>query len=471
MDVRAEPLHETPPPTWGELMFGRYAGVSWTLCLGTGMHATAWYILATALPSTIADVGGAAIVSWIVSIYLVASIVTGSASGLLKSRFGARRVLLLACAVFIAGTIVAATAHTMPVVVMGRALQGAGEGVVWAVSTMLVKDLLPLRAVPPMYAIIGVVWSLGAVIGPLASGLLVEAVSWRGALWSMVPLALVYVALIVFALPTVPPSRAELRFPLSRLLLIAAGVVALSLGAAVAEPVASAVALAASIAIVAGALIADGRARTALFPRDLLRRSSIAPLGIRVLTLMFCAEAGVSVYIALLAQSVFAVGPLVAGYVLATVAFAWTLAALAVARVTGPFADVAIVAAPVLLVVGLVAAGAGFWARDLAVVLAALVVVGAAFGLAYTFISQRVLGAARPEESDVTAGAMPTLEAAGAAFGAALAGLVGNLAGIGATEDADAMAAAAVWVLGTGAFLALPSVLGAVRLVRLGRGH
>ncbi|MGD9742319.1 MAG: MFS transporter, partial [Dongiaceae bacterium] len=127
MTVEAAPT--APPPSWGDLMLGRYAGVAWTLCLGTGMHAAAWYILATALPTAVEDVGGASIVSWVVSVYLIASIMSGSASGLLKSRFGSRTILIVATALFLLGTIVAGTADSMALVVVGRALQGFGEGV------------------------------------------------------------------------------------------------------------------------------------------------------------------------------------------------------------------------------------------------------------------------------------------------------------------------------------------------------
>ncbi|MBM3584921.1 MAG: MFS transporter [Alphaproteobacteria bacterium] len=455
-----------PPPTWDELLFGRYAAVAWTLCLGTAMHATAWYILATALPSTVADVGGAALVSWVVSIYLVASIVTGSASGLLKSRYGSRPVVVVAATVFLIGTVVAATATSMAMVVAGRALQGFGEGVIWAVTTILVKDLLPNEAVPPMYAILGVVWAAAAVIGPLASGILVEVWSWRGALWSLLPIAVVYIALVQFVVPPVAPSRAELRFPLLRLLLIAAGVVALSVGAAIADPMPSALALAIAVALIAGTLIADGGARTPLFPRDLMRRGAVAPTGIWVLTLMFCAEAGVSVYVALLAQQLFGASPVVAGYILAVVAFAWTSGALAVARARRSVVDILILAGPILLVAGLVGTAVAFAAHALILLIVALVVVGLAFGFAYTFVAQRVLAHARPEESDVTAGALPTLEATGAAFGAALAGLVGNLTGIAALGDPDALRSGAVWVMALGAAIATPAVLGAFVLVR-----
>lgn len=461
----------TLPPRWGALLFGRWAGPSWTLCLGTGMHATAWYILATALPSAVEDVGGGPIVSWVVSIFLIASIVTGSAAGLLKGRYGSRRVLLIACAVFLVGTAIAASAPSMAVVVLGRALQGAGEGVIWAVTTMLVKDLYPINAVPPMYAILAIVWSLAALAGPLLSGVLVELVSWRGALWSMAPLAAIFALLVVFALPTVAGNRVALRVPFGRLFVIGLGVLVLSLGAASAKTGPGALALAGSLVLIALALRRDRRAATRLFPRDLLGLGSIAPLGLWVLALMFCAEAAVGVYVPLLAQTLFDTTALVAGFLLAVVAFAWTASALAVARIRGRMVEVLIVAGPALLVLGYAGLGASFAVGEPVAVALFLVMIGCGFGVAYTFLSQRVLGNAEPDESDVTAGAVPTFEAAGAAWGAALAGLVGNLTGIVDLGSPARMAEAAAWVMGASVLLALPALVGAVFLVRLGRGR
>lgn len=465
--MTAEAEARAAAPTWGELLIGRYAGPAWTLCLGTGMHATAWYILATALPSAVADVGGAAIVSWVVSIYLVASIVSGSASGLLKSRYGSRLILLIATAVFLAGTALAASATSMWLVVVGRALQGLGEGVIWAVSTMLVRDLFPLSAVPPMYGVLAVVWALAAAIGPLLSGLLTHWVSWRGAVWSMAPLAIVFGALVVLVLPPVAPTRAAMRFPFRRLLAVALGVVALSVGAAVAQPAPAAAALILALATVGLALRADRRAALSLFPRNLLALDRAAPLGIWILTLMFCAEAAVGVYLPLLAQTIFGASPLFAGYCLAIVALAWSAGALLVARLRGPPVEACIVAGPALQVLGLAALAAAFAAGGLLVIGVALTVIGIGFGLSYTFLTQRILGNVEQGEGDVTAGALPTLEAAGAAFGAALAGLIGNLAGIVDFGSPEGVRGAAAWLMGLSALMACLPLAGAARLVRL----
>jgi len=276
---------------------------------------------------------------------------------------------------------------------------------------------------------------------------------------------------VMFALPAVAPRRAALSVPFGRLFVIGSGILVLSLGAASAEPGPGAAALVGSLVLIALALWRDRGATTRLFPRDLLALDRIAPLGLWVLALMFCAEASVGVYVPLLAQTVFGTTALVAGLLLAVVAFAWTLSALAVARVQGALVEVLIVSGPVLLLAGYAGLGAAFVLRAPVAVAFSLVVIGCGFGVAYTFLSQRVLANAESDESDVTAGAVPTFEAAGAAWGAALAGLVGNLAGIADLGAPERMAAAAAWVMGASIVLALPALAGALALARLGRGR
>jgi len=458
-----------PAPSWGQLLFGRWAGITWTRSLAIAMHAVAWYILATALPSAVADVGGASIVSWVLSIYLVASIVSGSASGLLKARYGSRPILLVSTGIFLAGTVVAAAAPTMLLVVAGRALQGIGEGVIFAVTNMLVRDLYPKAALPRVYAFSAAVWSVAGAAGPLLSGLLTDHVSWRGALWTMAPLAAVYGLLVLTVQPPVAPTRAALRFPFRRLLAVTAGVVALSLGGAASDPLAAGAALVATIVIVSLAFRADRGAPVRLFPSDLLVLRRVAPLGIWLLTVMCCAEAAVGVYIPLLVQTLYGTSSLVAGYFLAIVAFAWTVAALIAARFSGPVVDAFIVAGPTLLCLGLLALGPALYLDSLLPAGIAMTVIGTGFGIQFAFVTQRVLAALNPDEGDVTAGALPTLQSAGAAFGAALAGLVGNLAGIALLDDPDSLRRASLWVMGVSAALGIPAVLAAVRMVRAGR--
>jgi MFS family permease len=80
------------------------------------------------LPAIVADIGGAAYVSWTVSIYEVGSVVAGAASALMSIRYGLRRPMAAAACVFALGCAASALSPSMQGVLVGRALQGLGGG-------------------------------------------------------------------------------------------------------------------------------------------------------------------------------------------------------------------------------------------------------------------------------------------------------------------------------------------------------
>src|SRR5690242_12467382 len=85
-------------------------------------------IVATALPTVVRDLGGAAHLSWVVTAYLLASTATTPLWGKLGDLYG-RKMLFLACIViFLVGSGLAGTAHSMTQLIVYRAIQGAGGG-------------------------------------------------------------------------------------------------------------------------------------------------------------------------------------------------------------------------------------------------------------------------------------------------------------------------------------------------------
>ena len=109
---------------WAEIFTPRYATVTLILCLGVALLAFNSFLATVALPTAVQEVGGVALISWALTLFLVAAIVGGSGAALLKQRLGARTALLVSAGVFLLGTVVAATAGSMEQVLVGRALQG-----------------------------------------------------------------------------------------------------------------------------------------------------------------------------------------------------------------------------------------------------------------------------------------------------------------------------------------------------------
>lgn len=127
--------------------------------MGVGTHAIVWFMVVTAMPSVVDDLRAAPYLSWATSIYLVSTILGGASMALLKARLGARPALVLAGIVVMAGGLLAAAAPGIALVLVGRVLQGLGEGVLVALSYALVRELFDIRLLPRVFGIQAVTWA------------------------------------------------------------------------------------------------------------------------------------------------------------------------------------------------------------------------------------------------------------------------------------------------------------------------
>ncbi|GIF39192.1 MFS transporter [Actinoplanes xinjiangensis] len=132
-------------------------------------------------------------VSWIVTAYLLSASVLTPIFGRLGDMVGKRRILIVVLSVLAVGTIVAALATNLTVLILGRVLQGAG-GAMMPLSIGMVRDELPRERVATTVGMISAIFGVGAGIGIVAAGPIVEHLSWHWLFW--LPLILVAIALI-----------------------------------------------------------------------------------------------------------------------------------------------------------------------------------------------------------------------------------------------------------------------------------
>ena len=97
---------------WGELLSPKYRASTVTLVLSVALHAVNFFIFATLAPSVVSDIGGLELLSWATMLFVVASIVSTAAGGMVKSKLGARPALTAAAMVFALGSLVTALART-----------------------------------------------------------------------------------------------------------------------------------------------------------------------------------------------------------------------------------------------------------------------------------------------------------------------------------------------------------------------
>src|SRR5512141_2157702 len=136
-------------------------------------------VVATAMPSIVAQLGGLSIYSWVFSIYMLASTTTVPIYGKLSDLYGRKLIFSISMGLFVFGSLLCAQAVSMEQLILFRAVQGLGAGGVLPLSFIIIGELFTLEQRARMQGLFSGVWGVSAVIGPLIGGFLVDQVSWH----------------------------------------------------------------------------------------------------------------------------------------------------------------------------------------------------------------------------------------------------------------------------------------------------
>ncbi|MHA6617089.1 MFS transporter [Pseudonocardia sp. DLS-67] len=239
-------------------------------------------VMAPALPAVAANLGRFDLMPAVITAYLAAATVSMPLHGKLGDRFGRKPVLLAAIVVFVLGAFLCATATSMPELVAWRIIQGAGGGGLMIGAQAVLGEVVSPRERGRYLGLLGGVYVVAAVGGPLLGGLAVDHLTWRWIFALYPPLGLV--ALIVVARTLRLPTPRE-RPPFDvlgtvTLSLTVTGVVLLSSGPGRLTPLVAA----ATVLAAAGWLATASRAADPVLPLRLFRTRSIAiPTAVSVL--------------------------------------------------------------------------------------------------------------------------------------------------------------------------------------------
>ncbi|OBI16295.1 MFS transporter [Mycobacterium sp. E2327] len=169
--------------------------------LGMLMAALDQTIVATALPTIVANLGGAGHQSWVVTSYLLASTIMTALVGKFGDLFGRKRVFQAAVVFFVVGSVLCGLSTSMGMLVAARALQGIGGGGLMVTAMALIGEVIPLRDRGRYQGAMGAVFGVTTVIGPLLGGYFTDHLSWRWAFWINVPISIVVFFVAAAAIP------------------------------------------------------------------------------------------------------------------------------------------------------------------------------------------------------------------------------------------------------------------------------
>ena len=154
----------------------------------------------TVMPEVEADLGGIAWYGWVTTAFFLGTMVGIVFAGGQADRHGLGRPYVIGLTLFAVGLTVAGFAPSMPVLVLGRVVQGFGAGVVPAVGYVAIGRFYPVEVRPRMFAVLSTAWVVPGILGPALSERVAALTSWRWIFLGLLPLVLVAGAMIVPAM-------------------------------------------------------------------------------------------------------------------------------------------------------------------------------------------------------------------------------------------------------------------------------
>jgi EmrB/QacA subfamily drug resistance transporter len=167
------------------------------LMLGMFLAALDQTIVSTALPTIVGDLGGLNHLSWVVTSYLLASTISTPLYGKLGDMLGRKPLFLTAIIIFLAGSLLAGLSQSMAELIGFRALQGIGAGGLMVGAQAIIADIVPPRERGRYMGLIGSVFAVSSVAGPLLGGFLVDNLSWRWVFYVNMPIGALAIVIVV----------------------------------------------------------------------------------------------------------------------------------------------------------------------------------------------------------------------------------------------------------------------------------
>lgn len=177
------------------------------LFVGVLMGALDIAIVGPALPAIQAHFAvDARDVAWIFSIYVLCSLIGTPLMAKLSDAYGRRALYVIDVALFALGSLLVAAAPTFDVVVIGRGVQGLGAGGIFPVASAVIGDTFPPDKRGSALGLIGAVFGIAFLIGPILGGALL-LVGWRWLFLVNLPIAAAIIALSLSWLPATRPTQ------------------------------------------------------------------------------------------------------------------------------------------------------------------------------------------------------------------------------------------------------------------------
>ncbi|NNG35727.1 MFS transporter [Nakamurella aerolata] len=314
------------PGSWGELFSAPYRLAVIVLAGGVLLYAMNVYLTAALLPSAVADLGDQQLYAWVLTVFLLASVIASLFVSRLIADVGPRTAYLIGFGLFGLGSLISAVAPTMPIMLGGRAIQGLGGGLLAGLGFAVIRRAVPEHLITRSLGVSSAMWGVGNLVGPSIGGLFAQLGWWR---WAMALLVLLAIGLGWMAAKRMPGHQRGEKGPAIpglALLLVSAAATAISI-AGVIDGVWVGILLAAGVLMLVAFVLRERTATVRVLPGITYQRGN--PLKWVYLSLAILAVVSTSEgFIPLFGQELGGLGPLLAGFLGAALSWGWTIGAL-----------------------------------------------------------------------------------------------------------------------------------------------
>lgn len=437
---------EQPDGSWLEIFTGRVGVYTFVLSLGTGLFAINQFVVATIMPAVVDDLGGLDYYTWAFSLFAMGAIMGAASAGPLRDALGVRWSYAGAGLVLAVGLAGAAMATDMPTLVGFRLVQGVGGGALASQAYGLVSVIYPAHLRGRVLTVISTLWGLATVAGPGFGAFFAEPGLWRGAFWSLVPIALLFMVLVLRYIESAKGDGRFSEIPYWRLSLFGLAVLLVSATSLSGQLLVRCALVVGSVILMALAFVRDAKAERSMFPRQTTLINTELGATYWIIFLVSVCLAFVNTYTTFYLQALHGMTPFAAGYFFAIQSFMWTASALVVATIPASRESMSIVAGLAVMVIA--ALGISFTVETGPVIGIAIAIglSGAGIGLMNNPAIQRAMAVAPKAELHIAGASVQTMRNIGISFGAGLSGMVASAGGLVDGAGPEIVAVAMRWV-------------------------